>query len=108
MLDFQPQQPPLFEGVRLALSLATCAGQIATVASGWVGNARAPRASIAFVGEPRPPGVLQLGWLLFGVLDFDLMLVMRCDRGCLHSLGCSEDGDYPTVTCDTSTELFFL
>lgn len=93
MLDFQPRQPPLFYGALLALSLATCAVQIATVASGWVGSARAPRASIAFVGEPRPVGGMQLGCLLFGVLDFDLMVVVRCDRGCLHSLGCSEGGD---------------
>lgn len=42
-----------FDGVGLALSLATRAGQIATVASGWVGGPRAPRASIAFVGRPR-------------------------------------------------------
>jgi hypothetical protein len=93
MLDFQPRQPPFFDGAQLALSLATYAGQIATVASGWVGSARGPRASIAFVGEPRPVGVLQLGCLLFDVLDFDLMVVMRCDRGCWYSLGCSEGGD---------------
>lgn len=74
-----------FDGVGLALSLATLAGQIATVASGWVGGPYAPRGSIAFVGGPRlsslAGGVVHAGFILFHFVSFVLVpsgLSVRC------------------------------